>query len=388
MNGISKLDLKRQNRMQILKILQTMGPTSRIDIAKIIGITKAAVTIITNEMINNGIIYEKGEQLPKGNKAPRGRKKILLDINSTYKMSMGLVIDNGFIYFGLSTLRGDTVEKHIKSISENDTAEDILSEIEKIYKDVVYKNDIRAYSLVGVGICISKEYYGMFNIITDEKGNADYTRVHEAVAEFIGFPVVFGTVTEGIAVAENDCEGNGNKNGTVLLRCSEKLECVASVKGDLYRGAHGNGINLLSNRYFKHEKIKDGYYSALKEIYSPEKTPVLWSESAGNLQVAFDNLENCEYIVQDRAVFLLFDEIAEGYLELFKDLILFWDPDKIILFSEKDSCLFDYILGKVKMNFNSDKEEIIVKSRYSTLNIYLTASAMAIREFFINKGGF
>ena len=84
--------------MQILKLLRNEGPTSRIDIARKIGITKAAVTIITNEMIEQGIIYEKGEQLPKGNKIPRGRKKILLDVNPTYKMGMGLVVDNGLIY--------------------------------------------------------------------------------------------------------------------------------------------------------------------------------------------------------------------------------------------------------------------------------------------------
>ena len=55
-NGISKLDLKRQNRMQILRLLRNSGPTSRIDIAREIGITKAAVTVITNEMIRQGCL--------------------------------------------------------------------------------------------------------------------------------------------------------------------------------------------------------------------------------------------------------------------------------------------------------------------------------------------
>ena len=33
-SGISKLDLKRCNRMQILKLLRQHGPTSRIDISR------------------------------------------------------------------------------------------------------------------------------------------------------------------------------------------------------------------------------------------------------------------------------------------------------------------------------------------------------------------
>ena len=57
-HGISKLDLKRRNRMQVLKILKQRGPTSRIDIAGTLELTRAAVTIITNEMIEQGIIQE------------------------------------------------------------------------------------------------------------------------------------------------------------------------------------------------------------------------------------------------------------------------------------------------------------------------------------------
>ena len=78
-HGISKLDLKRRNRMQVLKILKQRGPTSRIDIAGTLELTRAAVTIITNEMIEQGIIQEIGEYKHVTEKAPRGRKKILID---------------------------------------------------------------------------------------------------------------------------------------------------------------------------------------------------------------------------------------------------------------------------------------------------------------------
>ncbi|MEI3006593.1 MAG: hypothetical protein V8T27_00745 [Ruminococcus bicirculans (ex Wegman et al. 2014)] len=40
-HGISKLDLKRRNRMQVLKILKQRGPTSRIDIAGTLELNKS-----------------------------------------------------------------------------------------------------------------------------------------------------------------------------------------------------------------------------------------------------------------------------------------------------------------------------------------------------------
>ena len=98
-HGISKLDLKRRNRMQVLKILKQRGPTSRIDIAGTLELTRAAVTIITNEMIEQGIIAEIGEYKHTTEKAPRGRKKILIDINHHYKFALGVVIEEDIVIY-------------------------------------------------------------------------------------------------------------------------------------------------------------------------------------------------------------------------------------------------------------------------------------------------
>ena len=82
--GISKLDLKRRNRMQVLKAVREKGPISRVDIAALLQITRAAVTIITNEMIDQHILEEVGEEPAEPNGSTRkGRRKILLDINET-----------------------------------------------------------------------------------------------------------------------------------------------------------------------------------------------------------------------------------------------------------------------------------------------------------------
>ena len=110
-NGISKLDLKRLNRTEILKLITRYGAMSRIDIAHNLKLTRAAVTIITNEMIEQGLLYEKGEQKSAGEKASRGRKKILLDIHENYRFSFGVVIDQTKLHIGLANLKGQTLDK-------------------------------------------------------------------------------------------------------------------------------------------------------------------------------------------------------------------------------------------------------------------------------------
>ena len=138
-HGISKLDLKRRNRMQVLKILKQRGPTSRIDIAGTLELTRAAVTIITNEMIEQGIIQEIGEYKHITEKAPRGRKKILIDINHHYKFVIGVTLEEDIVSVGLSTLAGAVLDKRNLEVNEStpyDTIEEfILDSVKEILSD-------------------------------------------------------------------------------------------------------------------------------------------------------------------------------------------------------------------------------------------------------------
>ena len=109
--GISKLDLKRRNRMQILRVIRETGPISRVDVASALEITRAAVTIITNEMIEEGVLVEIGEAPVNTEKLQKGRRKILIDINHHYKFVIGITIEEQNISIGLSTLSGAVLDK-------------------------------------------------------------------------------------------------------------------------------------------------------------------------------------------------------------------------------------------------------------------------------------
>mgnify|MGYP000264686556 FL=1 len=126
LQGISKLDLKKRNRMQILRVIRESGPISRVDIASSMKITRAAVTIITNEMINEGVLYEVGEAPVSLENLQKGRRKILIDINENFKFAFGASISDELICVGLTNLNGKIMDKTNTKITENMTAEDIL----------------------------------------------------------------------------------------------------------------------------------------------------------------------------------------------------------------------------------------------------------------------
>ena len=79
--------LKNNNRYRIFDCLRRT-PMSRVQLSREVGLTKAAVTIITNELINEGIVFERGLE---GRSNKRGRTSILLDIAADYGYSVGVM---------------------------------------------------------------------------------------------------------------------------------------------------------------------------------------------------------------------------------------------------------------------------------------------------------
>ena len=163
--GISKLDLKRRNRMQILKVVREQGPISRVDISAILGITRAAVTIITNEMIDQHILQEVGEEPVNPNAEVRkGRRKILLDINETYKFAIGIYVDEKEISIGLTTLNAAALDK--KSITHKaDMTPEALAELLGTTLEKMLQNSCLTYeNLLGIGVGIMPSALSLIHI--------------------------------------------------------------------------------------------------------------------------------------------------------------------------------------------------------------------------------
>ena len=192
-NGISKLDLKRRNRMQIIKLLQQQGPTSRIDLSALLELTRAAVTIITNEMIEQGVLYEKGEVSTVGQKASRGRKKILIDINRNYKFAFGIALDHKKIFIGLSNIGGEVLEKRVYELRANDTKESMMQQIFINMREMMTNNCLTEQQILGAGICLNRRAIRFLNLKV-EQNVVDYSSLERMFVREFHMPVVFDSI--------------------------------------------------------------------------------------------------------------------------------------------------------------------------------------------------
>lgn len=149
---MSREIIRTPSMSAVLSYLNTYGASSRKKIAGDLKLTAATLSIITNELINEGIIIELGEVVEK----KVGRKKILIDINKDAKYCLGLELQKRKIIFIITDLRANIIFE--KEWAREKTFD--LGEFNKILDFIEYRiKDIKE-KILGIGILVQGEIKG------------------------------------------------------------------------------------------------------------------------------------------------------------------------------------------------------------------------------------
>ena len=405
-HGISKLDLKRRNRMQVLKILKTRGPTSRIDIAGTLELTRAAVTIITNEMIEQGIIQEIGEYRHVTEKAPRGRKKILIDINNHYKVPIGITVEEDIVSVGLSTLAGDVLDKRNLSIDKNTDYSKIKSFCEDSIKEILSDNCLEVDSILGIGFGIFPTMYSKLRI--DVKDDVpDYSKLRAEIKEQINVPLVFDNSVKGTAMANIDFlkTKDVNRLNIAFLQYGNTMNFVVTNLNEPII-SYDNRTNFVDKMIInptngrvcacgrkgcvESEITPSAIRRKVKEVYSAEETPYLYDVTNGNFMNVTRDLLYTAYDKEDKAIKEIVDNEIMFIAVLINNLYFSTNPQKIVLHrfplrSDEDFDKLKEAISRIAGPIVAGKvDRSIIDSRHR----FLSGCALAIRELFFNKGGY
>lgn len=409
-HGISKLDLKRRNRMQVLKILKQRGPTSRIDIAGMLELTRAAVTIITNEMIEQGIIQEIGEYKHVTEKAPRGRKKILIDINHHYKFAVGVTIEEDVVSVGLSTLSGDVLDKRNREVTEKTERKEIFEFVENSIREVMADNCLEKSSILGIGFGIFPTMYEKLEIDAID-GVPDYSKIKDYVMKQTNLPAVFDNSVKGTAMANIDFlkTKDPNRHNIAFLQYGTTMHFVVTNLNDPIV-SYDNRTGFVDKMIIdpnaaercvcgrrgcvENELTPQAIIRKLSVHYSPEKTPVLYKLTEGDVnRITLADIYTA-YSKNDDAVVRLVDRTMELTAVLLNNLYFSTNPQKIVLhhfrFSPElpDDAFFAMLKNHVTAIGGTRVASKIEQSIIEDKHRFLAGCAIAIRELFFDKGGF
>ncbi|MDL2236409.1 ROK family transcriptional regulator [Christensenellaceae bacterium OttesenSCG-928-K19] len=146
-NGANQSTIKHSNRGLIFEVLNTVGPCSRTQLAKITGLTKTSITNITTQMIEEKIICEMGAA-----DSQLGRKPVMLDISSHSPCALGVSINRDFVYASLVNLRGELKIEKNYIIRDGETKESLWKGIVKCCDSILQSDAARNVQLLGIGV--------------------------------------------------------------------------------------------------------------------------------------------------------------------------------------------------------------------------------------------
>ncbi len=216
--GISKLDLKRRNRRQILLAIRNAGMLARVDIAAQLSLTRAAVTIITNQMIAQGILEDMNTPAIPAPDAPRkkGRRKTMIRINPNYRFVLGAVIDEDFVSVGLSNLADDVLDKNMLPIQADTPKKTIISFIVQSCRDMLKKSSLSPDNLLGLGIGIVRDRWENIGASIAKDGSISFNSLRETVEQELKLPVFCGNAVGLYAMANTDYLDKKHRNQLLL----------------------------------------------------------------------------------------------------------------------------------------------------------------------------
>lgn len=405
-HGISKLDLKRRNRMQVLKILKQRGPTSRIDIANALELTRAAVTIITNEMIDQGVISEIGEYKHISEKAPRGRKKILIDINHHYRFALGITVEEELVSVGLSTIAGDVLDKRNMKVTDSIDRKTIYSFFIKSMTDVLTDNCLDQSALLGIGFAIYPTMFAKMDIGMKD-GNPDFSHLSRFMSSYTDLPMVFDNSVKGTAMANIDFrkDRDPEARNIAFLQFGRKLNFVFTNLNEPIV-AYDNRTDFVNKMIIEpsservcqcgrrgcveNEISPESIKRKIVRAFSKEKTPFLWQAAKGDADFITKELVSAAYSRRDPAVVAIMDNVFTLTAVLINNLYFSTNPQKIVLhkFGFTGDLGFEKLKDTVLRVGGERVADAVVLSFVEDKHHFLSGCALAIRELFYNCGGF
>ena len=151
--------LREANREQILRTILREGPLARVNLAQRVGLTTAAISNITRDLIEDGLLYEVGTA--RGGRV--GANAILLDV-PVEKLVLGVVHQGvSALRVALCTPRGRVVARRSIATPERYTPEWAVEMIVSTLHELLQANGYVQDALVGIGA-------GLVGLVDSQQG--------------------------------------------------------------------------------------------------------------------------------------------------------------------------------------------------------------------------
>jgi predicted NBD/HSP70 family sugar kinase len=239
-NAANAAGMKLHNRRIVLNLIRK-NPVSRADLAKKTGLTRAAVSLIVDELIQDRIVVESGP-----GESVSGRKPILLDLNRDTLYSLGVHIYREGTYAGVVDINGRLIAEEQITFEQAECGTDGIGDIVSACKRLMDSAEIGIRNCIGIGVSAPGPVDTVTGTILNPP-NLDRWQNTDVVTDLkkqFGLPVVLENDASARTLAEKSYGRGGSFRNWLLLLAGAGIGGGIIVNERLYKGVNGFGNEI------------------------------------------------------------------------------------------------------------------------------------------------
>ena len=350
-NGVNMLAVKKQNRSSILQLIHLSGSISRKEIALRLGLTPAAITMITGEMLDEGLLCQVEAEREKSTNR-KGRREVLLQINGTHYAALGVYITRHKFRVLCTDLNNTILFEDL--IYTGDCRRKAPAILEKLTHTIQAKlaeyNVLSTRTMVGLGVSINGIVDSINGISVNpfqvwEERNIPVASI---LSEKLRMPVLLTNNICALAHGESVLSSHRQIHPMLFIKYGPGLGAAYTL-GDgqssvfNYRAiqlghmiADPNGAPCVCGNQGCLETIihYDSIENTMKSMLSEQRTPVLWDLTGGDASKVTIQEVIRAYNAEDHVVEQTLDRVIFYLCLVIKNMLTLFDPESVVLYGE------------------------------------------------------
>lgn len=230
--GVNRDNQKKTNRGIVLRLIATRQCTSRVDLSRMTGLTKTAISQIVNELIEKNYLIET----KKENTSELGRNPVGLDISPRAPRYAGVLVQRGYCEAVLCDMQLNVL-KIEKIKNEWMDAAELMQAVYTLLDHMLEgETNVSGIGVASIGPVSIKEGMIVHPLYFNEVENIEIRKLLE---ERYLLPVYFDHDNQSAAQAEQ-LYGNGRGyQDILLLSVGRGVGCGILVEGQRYHSYSG-----------------------------------------------------------------------------------------------------------------------------------------------------
>lgn len=386
MKKVDKLNqeqIKKSNRLNILKALRENEQLMKRDIASLLGLSITTVTTNINVLKEEGLVLETGISKSTG-----GRKPVILKIDENARYGIGVDISpsevNIIITNLLSEIVCETKFKYEQALEFEKTLEKVIEQINVLLEE----NGIDKTKCLGMGLSlpgiIDEENFTLYN--APNIGVRDYC--FDQFQKELGMPLYLENEANIAAYAELVLGNAQDHDNVVYISVTEGIGCGIIIDGEIFKSSSKRagefGHMRISDQNVQCNCGRKGCWElfaskrALYRFYNE-----ISHKECNDLDDFFGMIDKGDESAQ-MALEKYIDYLAVGI----ENILLALDPELIIIGGEiakYESHVENQILKRMKLksmiSFSQDNR--IISSGLSNKGSLIGSSLLPLRGVFV-----